>query len=80
MQPGTILRVEKGVRSIHVSRGDRAEVLKVTEVERRRVVLTVQFPTGLKRSFYVQHVNRLNDRSFHANTGDPLQRLTFTRA
>lgn len=69
--------ITKGLKARNITKGQKAIVAGVTELERRSVRVTLQFNDGRRVSFYGQHVNRLGDPEVKLNTGDPTQKIAL---
>lgn len=69
--------ITKGLKARNITKGQKAIVAGVTELERRSVRVVLQFSNGRCLAFYGQHINRLGAPEVKLNTGDPTQKIAF---
>jgi hypothetical protein len=73
----TKLEVIKGCSSLEIKKGAIAQVVSVTELGAdysHTVKLVLQFP-GRKVVLYARHINRVREKTFNLNNGNPLKKI-----
>ena len=77
MATPTRLKVTAGSNALNLSKGTVLDVIEVKELgaDYSHMVRLV-LKTGTRQlSLYARHINRLSDRSFNLNNGDPTKKI-----
>lgn len=76
----TSVRIFKGCDGRGIRKNEKARVVEVKVGERNSASVLLEFGSGRRVRFYVQHVNRLSDYEVGMNDGNPCHRIVVRRA